>query len=146
MYAGETLLRFCLDRQPLAYYVSLSACGRVEDDGQDEDEDEDEDEESETYAEDRTMVTAFVLISAKRDLIPETAQALSALEGVAEVYSVAGPFDIVAVIRVRTNEELAELVTGHLLKLKGIERSETLIAFRAFSKFDLERMFSIGME
>ena len=88
------------------------------------------------------MVTAFVLISAKRDLIPETAQALSALEGVAEVYSVAGPFDIVAVIRVRTNEELADLVTGHLLKLKGIERSETLIAFRAFSKFDLERMFS----
>lgn len=92
------------------------------------------------------MVTAFVLISAKRDLIPETAQALSALEGVAEVYSVAGPFDLVAVIRVRTNEELADLVTGHLLKLKGIERSETLIAFRAFSKFDLERMFSIGME
>jgi DNA-binding Lrp family transcriptional regulator len=96
--------------------------------------------------EERTMVTAFVLISAKRDLIPETAQALSALEGVAEVYSVAGEFDLVAVIRVRTNEELADLVTGRLLKLKGIERSETLIAFRAFSKFDLERMFSIGLE
>jgi DNA-binding Lrp family transcriptional regulator len=101
---------------------------------------------ADSYVEDRTMVTAFVLISAKRNMIPETAQALSALEGVAEVHSVAGPFDIVAVIRVRTNEELADLVTGHMLKLKGIERSETLIAFRAFSKFDLERMFSIGMD
>jgi DNA-binding Lrp family transcriptional regulator len=96
--------------------------------------------------EERAMVTAFVLISAKRNLIPETAQALSELEGVAEVYSVAGEFDLVAVIRVRTNEELADLVTGHLLKLKGIERTETLIAFRAYSKFDLERMFSIGLE
>ena len=91
------------------------------------------------------MVTAFVLITAKRDMIPETAEALSGLEGVAEVYSVAGPYDIVAVIRVKTNEQLVELVTGHMLKLKGIERSETLIAFRASSKFDLERMFAIGM-
>jgi len=92
------------------------------------------------------MVTAFVLITAKRDKIAETAEELSGLEGVAEVHSVAGPFDIVAVIRVRTNEELAGLVTGRMLKLKGIERTETLIAFRAYSKFDLERMFSIGME
>jgi len=92
------------------------------------------------------MVTAFVLISARRDMIPETAQGLSALEGVSEVYSVAGNFDLVAVIRVRTNEQLSDLVTAKMLKMQGIERTQTLIAFRAYSKFDIERMFSIGME
>jgi len=92
------------------------------------------------------MVTAFVLIHARRDLIPETAQALADMDGVAEVHSVAGQFDLVAVIRVRTNEELADVVTKHMLKLKGIESSQTLIAFQAYSRHDLERLFSIGME
>jgi len=92
------------------------------------------------------MVTAFVLITARRDMIPETAEALTGLDGVAEVYSVAGPFDLVAVIRVKANEQLAEIVTEHMLKLKGIERTQTLIAFRAYSRYDLERMFSIGMD
>lgn len=92
------------------------------------------------------MVTAFVLIQARRDMIPETAQALNGLDGVAEVYSVAGKYDLIAVIRARTNEQLAELVTEHMLKLTGIEASETLIAFKSYSRYDLERMFSIGME
>ncbi len=92
------------------------------------------------------MVTAFVLVNAKRDMIEETAEALNELKGVAEVYSVAGQFDLVAVIRVKTNEELAALVTGHMLKLEGIERTRTLIAFHTYSKYDLEHMFSIGME
>jgi len=92
------------------------------------------------------MVTAFVLVNARRDRIPETAQALNKLDGVAEVYSVAGEYDLVAVIRVKVNEQLAELVTDHMLKLDGIERTHTLIAFRAYSRYDLERMFSIGME
>jgi len=92
------------------------------------------------------MVTAFVLINACRDMIPETADALNNLEGVAEVYSVAGEHDLVAVIRAKTNEQLADLVTSHMLKLDGIERTQTLVAFRAYSKFDLERMFNIGME
>jgi DNA-binding Lrp family transcriptional regulator len=92
------------------------------------------------------MVTAFVLIHAKRDRIPETAEVLTKMDGVAEVYSVAGEYDLIAVIRVKTNEQLADLVAGHLLKLDGIARTETLIAFRAYSKFDLERMFAIGME
>jgi DNA-binding Lrp family transcriptional regulator len=92
------------------------------------------------------MVTAFVLINARRDMVPETADALTALDGVAEVYSVAGRYDLVAVIRVPSNQELADLVTGHMLKLEGIERTETLIAFRAYSRYDLERMFSIGLE
>lgn len=92
------------------------------------------------------MVTAFVLINCRRDMINETAQALSRVEGVSEVYSVAGQFDLVAIIRVPGNDQLASLVTGHLLRLSGIERTQTLIAFQAFSKFDLERMFSIGNE
>jgi DNA-binding Lrp family transcriptional regulator len=90
------------------------------------------------------MVTAFVLVNAKRDKVAETADALAALDGVAEVYSVAGKYDLIAVIRVKANDQLAELITGRMLKLAGIERTQTIIAFRAFSKYDLERMFSIG--
>jgi DNA-binding Lrp family transcriptional regulator len=92
------------------------------------------------------MVTAFVLINARRERIPETVQALADLEGISEVYSVAGPYDIVAVIRVRQNQELADLVTRHMLKLEGIEKTTTMIAFEAVSRYDLERMFSVGME
>ncbi len=92
------------------------------------------------------MVTAFVLINARRDKIQETAEAIDSLEGVSEVYSIAGRYDLIAVIRVDSNEKLAELVTGSMLKMEGIEKSETLIAFRAYSKYDLERMFSIGLE
>lgn len=92
------------------------------------------------------MVTAMVLINARRDKIPETVQSLVELPGVAEVYSVAGHYDIAAIIRVNENDQLAELVTRRMLKLEGIERTHTLIAFEAFSKFDLERMFAIGMD
>lgn len=92
------------------------------------------------------MVTAIVLINARRDRINETAEKLVELEGVSEVYSVAGPYDLVAIIRVRENERLANLVTGEMLKLDGIERTTTLIAFKAYSRHDLERMFSIGLE
>lgn len=92
------------------------------------------------------MVTAIVLINAKRDRIPETVQALLGLPGVTEVYSVAGQYDIAAIIRVKENERLAELVTKKMLRLEGIERTNTLIAFAAYSKFDLDRMFAIGME
>ncbi len=92
------------------------------------------------------MVTAIVLINAKRDRIPETVQALVDLPGVAEVYSVAGHYDVAAIIRVKENEQLADLVTKKMLRLEGIEKTETLIAFEAFSKYDLERMFVIGMD
>jgi len=91
------------------------------------------------------MVNAIVLIQAKRDMIPETVDTLVEMDGVAEVYSVAGEYDIVAIIRVKENEQLAELVTRRMLKVEGIEKTSTLIAFEAFSKHDLERMFSIGM-
>ncbi len=92
------------------------------------------------------MVTAIVLIEARRDKIPETVERLVEMNGVTEVYSVAGQYDIVAIIRVKENEQLADLVTRQMLKLEGIEHTNTLVAFEAFSKHDLERMFSIGME
>ena len=92
------------------------------------------------------MVTAIVLITASRDMINETAQKLVELEGVSEVYSVAGLYDLVAIIRVSQNEHLADLVTGEMLKLEGIEDTMTIIAFKAYSRHDLERMFSIGLE
>jgi len=91
------------------------------------------------------MVTAIVLVNARRNAVNETAEALTELDGVAEVYSVAGEWDLVAVIRTAANEDLAEIVTNHMLKLEGIAKTTTLIAFRAYSKYDLERMFSIGL-
>ena len=91
------------------------------------------------------MVSAVVLLGLQRDKINEVAQQLVAMDGVTEVYSVAGQYDLVAVIRVRDNDALAELVTGRMLKVGGILRSETLIAFRVLSRYDLERMFSVGM-
>jgi len=91
------------------------------------------------------MVTAIVLVNAHRDTINETAQALTQLDGVTEVYSVAGDWDMVVIIRTASNEQLAEIVTNHMLKLEGITKTKTLIAFRAYSDYDLERMFSIGL-
>ena len=92
------------------------------------------------------MVTAFVLTNARRDAVNETAQALLGLSGVTEVYSTAGDWDLISVVRVKTNDELADLVTNHMLKLDGIVKTQTVITFRAYSEYDLERMFGIGME
>jgi DNA-binding Lrp family transcriptional regulator len=92
------------------------------------------------------MVTAIVLAHVKRDAVNETAQALLALEGVTEVYSVAGEWDLVIIIRAKGNEQLADLVTEHMLKLEGITKTTTLMGFRAYSNHDLERMFSLGLE
>ena len=91
------------------------------------------------------MVTAIVLMNTKRNAIDETAQALLAMNGVAEVYSVAGEWDLVVMVRAKTNEELADLITNHMLRLEGIERTKTLVAFRAYSNYDLDRMFGIGL-
>jgi DNA-binding Lrp family transcriptional regulator len=91
------------------------------------------------------MVTAIVLLNAARGEVNEVADALVEMDGVSEVYSVGGRYDLVVIIRVADNEALAELVTGRLQKLPGIEDTETLIAFRAQSRHDLESMFSIGL-
>jgi DNA-binding Lrp family transcriptional regulator len=91
------------------------------------------------------MVTAFILINAERERIAPAAQDILKCDGIAEVYSVAGPYDIVAVARVRENDELAKLVTEDLIAIKGVTQTTTLIAFRQFSRYDLERMFGLGM-
>lgn len=91
------------------------------------------------------MVTALVLLTVERNKVNQVAATLAEQEGITEVYSVAGRFDLAVVIRVKDNEQMAELVTDHMLKVEGIKSSETLMAFRVHSKHDLESMFSIGL-
>jgi len=90
------------------------------------------------------MITAILLCTVDRRHIPHTAQALLEIEEISEVYSVAGDYDLVAIVRVHRHEDLAEVVTTKLAPLEWISRTNTLIAFRAFSNHDLERLFSIG--
>lgn len=90
------------------------------------------------------MVTALVLLTVDRDKVDAIAQQLSDMKGVSEVYSVAGRYDLAVVIRAKDNDQLAEIVTSRMLKVSGITTSETLIAFRVFSRHDLESMFSIS--
>ncbi|MEV5650128.1 Lrp/AsnC ligand binding domain-containing protein [Nocardia sp. NPDC052254] len=90
------------------------------------------------------MITAIVLIHAEAARIPETAQALADLEGVAEVYSCAGDVDLIAVVRVRDHEKIAEVVTGRVNKTPGVLRTTTHIAFKSYSSADVEAGFSIG--
>lgn len=92
------------------------------------------------------MVSALVLLNIERGRISEVSEKLTALPGITEVYSVAGRYDLVAVIRVKGNDDLADLVTEKMLGVDGITNSETLIAFRVYSPHDLESMFSIGIE
>jgi len=92
------------------------------------------------------MVTAIVLIKAKQGCIPELAEKLSREAGVAEVYSVAGDYDLVAIARVPEHDDLADLVAGRLQQHAGITATQTLIAFRAYSQKDLSAMWDIGFE
>ena len=92
------------------------------------------------------MLSAIVLLITERDKTNRVAEALADTEGVSEVYSVAGRFDLAAILRVSDNDQLATVVTERIRNLPGITSSETLIAFRVYSKHELERMFSIGME
>lgn len=92
------------------------------------------------------MVTSIVLMNVERGRVQEVAEKLAAIQGVSEVYSVGGRYDLVALLRVKENEDLADLVTHQIAAVEGIRQTETLIAFRAFSRHDLEAMFSLGME
>ena len=92
------------------------------------------------------MITAVVLINAAVDAIPEIAERVSEIDGVSEVYSVAGDVDLVAMVRVNAHDDLADVIAGHLNKVPGILSTQTLIAFRTYSKHDLEAAFAIGME
>ncbi len=91
------------------------------------------------------MVTSIILINTERTKINEVAELLAELEGVSEVYSVSGNYDLIVVVRVKTNDDLANLVTKKLLSIDAILKSETMLAFKAFSRHDLEAMFTVGM-
>ncbi len=90
------------------------------------------------------MVTAVVLIDAEIARIADLATELADVDGVAEVYSVAGEADLVAIVRVRHHEELAEVVTRRIAGLAGLVRTRTLIAFKAYSRHDLEALWDLG--
>jgi DNA-binding Lrp family transcriptional regulator len=92
------------------------------------------------------MVHAVVLVQCGIDVIPEAVRAIAGLEGVSEVYSVAGEFDLVAIVRVANHDDLARVIPGGIAKVDGVMRTETLIAFQVYSKHDLEQMFSIGFD
>lgn len=91
------------------------------------------------------MVTAIVLINTERTQINKVAETLAEMAGISEVYSVSGNYDLVAIVRVATNEDLATLVTSKLLTINAIVKTETMLAFKAFSRHDLEAMFAVGM-
>jgi DNA-binding Lrp family transcriptional regulator len=91
------------------------------------------------------VITAIVLIDCATDSIPEVAGALANLSGVSEVYSVAGGVDLIAIVRVREFDQIAEVIAGGISKTEGVLNTDTHIAFRAYSKHDLEEAFSIGI-
>jgi DNA-binding Lrp family transcriptional regulator len=90
------------------------------------------------------VITAFVMLTVEPGHVKPLAEQLIDIPGIAEVYSVAGPFDLVAVVRVKHHDDLADLVTDKLAGLAGIKRTETLTAFRAYSKRDLGLMWDVG--
>lgn len=91
------------------------------------------------------MITAIVLIKADMGSIPEVGEAIAMLDGVSEVYSITGEYDLVAMVRVHRHDDLAEVIPGRLNKTPGVLSTETHIAFRTYSKHDLEAAFSVGM-
>ena len=95
------------------------------------------------FMESANMVTSIILLNIKRNKVNEVAEKLADMEGVSEVYSVTGNYDLVAVVRVKTNDDLANLVTSQLVNVDGIEKTDTMLAFKAYSKHDLDAMFSM---
>jgi DNA-binding Lrp family transcriptional regulator len=92
------------------------------------------------------MVNAIVLLKVKSNRINQVAEELADLDGVSEVYSVAGQYDLVVIIRAHDDEQIASLVTDRLLQAEGLLESETLIAFRTYSRHDLDGLFSVGLD
>jgi DNA-binding Lrp family transcriptional regulator len=90
------------------------------------------------------MTHAIVLIEVERDAMTTFGGSLADLEGVTEAWSVTGDWDFVAIVRVARHEQLAEVITGQVLQLPGVARTQTMVAFEAFSNHDLEALFSIG--
>ena len=92
------------------------------------------------------MISAIVLINAEVDRIPEVAAAIAEIDGVREVYSVTGDVDLIAVVRVRAHEEFADVIADQLNKVSGVLGTQTHIAFRTYSKHDLDAAFSLGLD
>jgi DNA-binding Lrp family transcriptional regulator len=92
------------------------------------------------------VITAFVMLSVEPGRVKSLAEELLAIKGVTEVYSVAGPFDLVAIARVREHDQLSELVTEQIASRSGIVSTETMVAFRAFAKRDLDAVWDIGVD
>ncbi|MDO9378884.1 MAG: Lrp/AsnC ligand binding domain-containing protein [Nocardioidaceae bacterium] len=90
------------------------------------------------------MVTAIVFVNAEVARIPEVGEAIAALEGVSEVYSVTGQIDLIAIVRVRRHDDIAAVVADRLNKVDGVLSTQTHIAFQTFSEHDLDAAFSIG--
>lgn len=92
------------------------------------------------------MITTVVLATCDIHRIPETAQAIADIPDVSEVYSVAGDYDLVIMVRTRTHDDLARVVSEEIAKIEGVERTQTLVAFKVFSRHDVEALFSVGFE
>jgi DNA-binding Lrp family transcriptional regulator len=92
------------------------------------------------------MITAIVFIQAAVDRIPEVAETIAQLPGVSEVYSVTGEIDLIALVRVRQHDQIADVVADRLNKVDGVLATQTHVAFRAYSQHDLEAAFAIGLE
>jgi DNA-binding Lrp family transcriptional regulator len=92
------------------------------------------------------MITAIVLIETSVDSIPEAAEQIADVDGVSEVYSVTGDVDLVAIVRVREHEQLADVIADHLSKVPGVRSTKTYLAFRTYSRHDLEAAFSLGLD
>ena len=91
------------------------------------------------------MVTAIVLLKADIHRIPEVAETIAQLPSVSEVYSITGDYDLMAIVRVRAHEELADVIPGGLNRVEGVIATQTHVAFRTYSRHDLEAAFSIGL-
>ncbi|WP_104107522.1 Lrp/AsnC ligand binding domain-containing protein [Nocardioides sp. 616] len=92
------------------------------------------------------MITAIVFVKADVARIPEVAESIAALEGISEVYSVTGQIDLIALVRVSRHEDIARVIADQLNKVPGVLETETHIAFRAYSRHDLEAAFSLGLD
>ncbi len=92
------------------------------------------------------MATAIVLIEAETNRIPSLADQIANMDGVQEVFSVAGRHDLVAIVKVARNEDLADVISDKMRNLEGIVATETMIAFRAYSKKELEAGFELGLD
>ena len=92
------------------------------------------------------MITAIVMINCEVNRIPEVAEAIAEIPAVSEVYSVTGDADLIALVRVKSHDEFADVIADRLNKVEGVDGTSTHIAFRTYSSHDLEAAFSLGLE